>query len=907
MRLLSIAKSFLRSLFRRQRIDADLDDEIRSAGEMLAEQKVKEGIAPGEARRPARIELGDVEQGKERVREARAAAWFDTPLQDLRFGLRALRKSPGFTAVAVLTLALGIGANTAIFTLIDGILLRTLPVANPSELYRLGNTHQCCNIGGVQEQWSIFSYPLYRQLRDHTPEFGEMAAFAGGLDEFGVRRSGSGAPPTPLVGEYVSGNYFAMLGLGAFAGRLIAPTDDAANAPPVAVISYRSWQEFGGQSSIIGATFVLNTMPFTVIGVAPPSFYGDRTIADPPDVWLPISAEPTLDGPNSMLDRVGSNWLYVVGRLMHGANPAGMQSELTVELRNWLAAQPGLSVHDRIEAAKTRITLSRAAAGIDVVQHENASGLMLLAAVSALVLLIASANVAGLFLVRGTARRRETAVRMALGAPRARLIRQVVTESVLLAAVGGIAGLCFAFALARMILLLAFRGAGYVPISAEPSFMALGFTFLLSLITGVVFGPAPAWVGSRSDPAEALHGRGASEDRGSATRRSLVALQLGACLILLIGAGLLSRSLRNLQNQKFGFRPDGVLLVKVDPSLAGYKPGELYSLYQQLPEQLQRLPGVVSVAWSRYAPMEDFNSEWTIHIEGYPPSEQIFSSFDLVSPNYFRTMRTRLLLGRDINANDTATSQPVAVVNEAFVKQYIRGKNPIGTHFGFADMTGATDYQIVGVVEDAKYYHERDYPMFFLPIVQKVPSAISFLQYVGDIELRTEGNPQNLGTIVRRALVAINPNLSVIKIVSLPEQIAENFNMERLIARLTELYGFLALCLAGVGLYGITAYSVTRRTHEIGVRVALGASGRSIFRSIIGQGLKLGLIGVAVGVAGAIALTRLLASLLYSVSTNDPMTFLGAATVLLGVVLFASYVPARRAMRVDPMVALRHE
>jgi macrolide transport system ATP-binding/permease protein len=518
--------------------------------------------------------------------------------------------------------------------------------------------------------------------------------------------------------------------------------------------------------------------------------------------------------------------------------------------------------NDRIEAAKTRIILSRAATGIDVVQHENASGLLLLAAVSFLVLLIACANLAGLFLVRGAARRRDTAVRVALGAPGVRLIRQVVTESVLLAAVGGIAGLCLAFVLARMILLVAFRGAAYVPISVEPSLTILGFTLLLSFLIGIGFGLAPAWLETRSDP-EVLHGIGVSGDRGSVTRRSLVALHLAAPLILLVGAGLLSRSLRNLQTQRFGFKPAGVLMVKVDPALAGYKPGELYGLYQQLPEQLQRIPAVVSVAWSRYGPMEDFNSEWTIHVEGYPPSEEIFSSFDLVSPNFFRTMGTRLLLGRDINENDTATSQPVAVVNEAFVKNYIHGKNPIGMDFGFADVAGAADYQIVGVVEDAKYYHERDYPMFFLPILQKVPSEMSFLRYVGDIELRTAGDPRNLGTTVRRALAAINPNLSVIKIVSLPEQIAENFNMERVIARLTELYGTLALCLACVGLYGVTAYSVTRRTHEIGVRVALGASGGSIFRSIVGRSLKLGLIGVALGIGGAIALTRFLVSLLY--------------------------------------------
>ena len=901
--------SWLKRIFRRKQLYGDLSEEIRAHLDEKVEELVASGMTRKEAEHAAQREFGNVMITEENAREIWRWPRLENFLIDVRYALRVLRKSPGFTIVAILTLALGIGANTAIFTLIDGIMLRTLPVSKPAELYRLGDTHQCCNIGGVQSRWSIFSYPLYRQLREHTPEFSQMAAFAGGLDNFAVRRGGSDAPPQPLVGEFVSGDYFTMLGLRAFAGRLIDSTDDRASALPAAVISYRAWQQdFSGQPSVVGETLVVNTVPFTIAGIAPPGFYGDRMIASPPDLWLPLATEPILDGPNALLNRTDSNWLYVIGRLGRGANPAAVQSQLTVELRNWLSVQIGLGGHDRAKAEKTRIILTPAAAGIDVLQHENASGLFLLAIISAMVLLIACANVATLLLARGAARRAETAVRVALGAPRARLVRQAVTESVLLALAGGLAGLFIAFVVVRVILLLEFRGVGYVPVSAEPSVAVLGFAFLLSLVTGVVFGMAPAWIGSRSEPAEALHGAGRSaSDRSSSARGLLVVLQLALSVILLVGAGLLMRSLRNLETQKFGFEPEGRLVAEVNPVTAGYKPGELYGLYQQLTQRLPRIPGVVSASLSAYGPMEDTNFEWPIHVEGREPGERIFSCFDLVSPNFFRTMGTRILLGRDITAEDTPASRPIAVVNEAFVRKYLRGKNPIGKHFGFADVKEGVNYQIVGVVENAKYYYRRDHPMFFLPLLQRVPSGMGFLEYIGDIELRVAGSPEGMEPAVRRALAATNPNLTAIKIVSLPEQIAENFNEERLISRLTGLYGVFALFLACIGLYGVTAYSVRLRTREIGIRVALGAQRGDVFRMVVGGGLKLALIGVAIGIAGALAFTRMLASLLYGLSPGDPATFLGATAVLFGVAIFACYVPARRAMRVDPVTSLRNE
>ena len=497
-----------------------------------------------------------------------------TLMQDLGYAWRRLRQSPGFALVCVITLALGIGANTAIFTLVHAVMLKSLPVANPKQLYRLGNENNCCVIGGMQNNWAIYSYPLYQQFRDHTPEFSEMAAFQAGLSAVSLRRVGTPGAAEPYVGEFVSGNYFQMLGLSAFAGRVITPEDDRAGAATVAVLSYRTWQQhFGLDPSVIGATFTVNTVPYTVVGIAAPGFFGDRLRPEPPDLWMPLATEPTLNGKEGLLNRADSHWLYIIGRLKRGARPASVQSEVTVELRRWLDAQAELSAHDRSEIGKQQIVLAAAGVGVANLQSENAAGLRLLAIISGLVLLIACANVANLLLARGAASRLQTAIRMALGAPRGRLIRQTSTESVLLALVGGAVGLFVAFAGTRAILLLAFRGAHYIPISAAPSLPVLGFAFLLSLATGVIFGVAPAWIISHSDPIDALRGAGRSTgDRSSLVRRSLVVVQVALSAVLLIGAGLLTQSLRNLEGQNFGFEAKGRLIVGVDPSLAGYKP-----------------------------------------------------------------------------------------------------------------------------------------------------------------------------------------------------------------------------------------------------------------------------------------------------------------------------------------------
>lgn len=839
-----------------------------------------------------------------------------TLIQDLRYALRRMRASPSFALVCVITLALGIGANTAIFTLVDAVMLKSLPVANPSELIRVGNANNCCVLGGMQDDWDIFSYDLYKQFRDHTPQFIQLAGFQAAPPDMSVRRSGAAGPAEAYKGEFVSGNYFSTFGIGAFAGRVITPADDRPGAAPAAVMSYRTWvTHFGGDPSVVGATFTINTVPYTVVGVAAPGFFGDTLRTDPPDLWLPLATEPALQGAVSILNHPDLHWLHVIGRLKPGANTARLQSEVTVELQRWLSARPDLTAYERSQISKQHIVVAPGGGGVQDMQSGAKAGFLLVTVIAGLVLLIACANLANLFLARGAATRSETAIRVALGASRRKLIRQTITESVLFAVVGGIAGLLVAFLGTRAILLVAFRGAHYVPISPTPSLAVLGFAFLLSLLTGVVFGAAPAWVTSRADPADALRGAGRStRDRSSLSQKSLVVVQVALSVVLLAGAGLVTESLRNVENQNFGFEPQHRLVVRVDPGLAGYKPDQLYGLYQQLRERLPQIPGVVSASYSSYSPMRGDNWGFGFHIEGRPPEERDGASFDSVGPNYFETIGTRLVRGRTITREDTPTSRPVAVINQAFAKKFFSNQDPIGQHFGIGEPSHAGDMEIVGIVQDAKYQNARRpaYPTFFVPFFQiskdpKLAGLRAHAAYLGDIELRVAGRPENIEAAVRRTLASIDPNLTVLDMMSLTEQVDLNFNQDKLIARLTELFGALALILACVGLYGVTSYSVARRTNEIGIRMALGAERRNILGLVLRGASAQVVLGLAIGIPLALAGGRLLSGELYGVKSYDPVILSLATISLAACALAAAFIPARRATRVDPMVALRYE
>jgi putative ABC transport system permease protein len=843
-------------------------------------------------------------------------------MEDIRYALRQFAHAPGFTATAVLTLALGIGATTAIFTLVHAVLLKSLPVTRPSELYRVGDVENCCVNGGLQDNWSLFSYDKYRTFRDGPPGFVELAAFQSGGDLLGVRRIGSNQSAESQRTEYVSGNYFSMFGIGAYAGRVLMPSDDHKGADPVVVMSYRTWQQkYGQDPSVVGASFTLNGNPFTVVGIAPPGFFGDR-LQGTPAFWIPLSNEPLVNASSSILDFPQQDWLDVIGRVAPGADVKSIEAHLQVELQQWLLSPVAkLEPGERELVPKQTLHLSPGGAGVQMMRDEYEAGLHLLMWVSGFVLLIACANVANLMLVRATTRKQQTSIRAALGAPRARQIGLVLTESTVLATLGGIAGVALAFGGTRLILNLAFQ-KNDVAIHATPSLPVLGFTFVVALLTGILFGVAPAWMTATADPADALRGanRSTGGRSGGWTQKSLVVAQAALSLVLLCAAGLLTQSLRNMQRQHFGFETANRYILHIDPQMAGYKPAQLTAFFRQLHDTLAAIPGVSRVSFSMYSPMEGNNWGETVYIEGQAPpppdTDQNNASWVRVSDGYFDSIGTKIVQGRAITDQDTGTSQRVAVVNQIFAKKFFKDESPIGKHFGDLDPKYAGNFEIVGVTENTQYRQPTRQipPMFFLSALQAVtyddPRFITFedrSHYLNAVELQTLGSVPGLESQVRRALAQVNPDLAVIDFMSFAEQVNGNFSQQAMIAKLTSLFGLLALVLASVGLYGVTAYSVERRTSEIGIRMALGAGRLNVLRLVLrGAFLQIG-IGLAIGIPATILGGRAMAAQLFGVKPYDPNILLLTTAVLSFAALVAAIVPAHRAATLQPMRALRTE
>ncbi|WP_158941314.1 ABC transporter permease [Granulicella sp. S190] len=845
-------------------------------------------------------------------------------MRDLTLALRAFYKSPGFAVTVVLTIALGIGANTAIFTLVHAILMKSLPVADPKTLFRVGDKDDCCVNGGFINEngdFDLFSYELYKHLQETTPEFDRLAAMQSGGEGMTTRR---GSEPAKMERtEYVSGNYFTTFGIGRFAGRVLTDADDVAGAAPVAVMSYEAWQsDYGADPKIVGSTFYMQGQPVTVVGIGPHGFFGDRIRSNPPALWIPLSVEPTIGGKNTILHVANSNWLYAVGRLKPGVSVAALQDKMSGSLRQFLSMQPGYTRNGGSTLIpKQYIVIVPAGGGIQNLQKQTGKGLYLLMTISGLVLLVACANVANLLLARGATRRAETSVRMALGAARSRLIRQMLTESLLLGCMGGLAGLAVAYAGTRTILTLAFPDSPQLPIAASPSLAVLGFAFLLSLLTGVVFGVVPAWITSNSDPAEALRGSNRStSDRASLPQRSLIVFQAALSLVMLVGAGLLTKSLRNMEHQDFGLQTANRYVVHIDPAGAGYTAETLPALYQTLEQQFGSLPGVQSTGLALYSTLEGNNWGEEVFVDGHPapgPNDNAGSSWDRVSKDFFTTVGQPMVRGRGFTEQDTATSPKVAVVNQAFVKKFFPKEDPIGRHFGVYDQKYASSFEIVGIVANAKYNNPRSdvRTMYFRPLNQTMAGLTDANEqmaegrglFINSITLNFQRPPQNLDAMVRHTLANINPNLTVEDLHSLDYQVADNFTQERLIARLTELFGMLALVLASVGLYGITSYQVARRTSEIGLRMALGADRGNVVRMVMrGAFLQAGL-GLLIGIPIAIFGARAMADQLYQVRSYDPLSLLIAVAVLLVSAAVAGFIPARRAANVEPMTALRME
>ena len=848
-----------------------------------------------------------------------------TVRQDIAYALRQMRLSPVFTLTAMLTLALGIGATTAIFSLIHTVMLKSLPVADPASLYRIGDGRDCCVEGSPQDNWGMYSYPFYQRMRQVTPEFEELAAFQAGPQPHAVRRGESDRIAKSLRGEMVSGNYFATFGVGAFAGRTIQPSDDQASAPPVVMLSYRAWQqEYGSDPSIVGSTMIIDGHPFTLVGITPPGFFGETLRGNPAEIWLPINTEPLFRGKESLLPHFQA-WLRVIGRVRPGATTNGVAARLTNELRLWLAndadfpAEWKSGLKDSLP--KQNIKIVPGGTGVGLMKENYGESLRILLAVCSLVLLIACANIANLLLARGASRRAQTSVRLALGASRNRLIRQTLTESLVLSVFGGVLGLLVAFLGVKAIVALAFQSARHVPISAAPSLAVLGFAFGITLLTGVLFGVAPAWFTSHADPAEALRGANRStRDRSTLPQKALVVTQATLSVVLLAGAGLLTRSLIKMQHQNFGYEVDNRVVLNLIAPYSTYPKPKLDAMYHELQERLSHLPGVESAALTQYAPLQDNWGEIVIRQgHGMPSqSEDAGTSWVHVGPGYLETMGQQIIRGRSLTEQDTASTRNVAVVDEVFVRRFFKpGEDPIGAHFGLDLPQYSSTYEIVGISKEANYTDPTGHwrrPLFFAPLAQRVHYDDDMMQhlddashYIENIVLKVHGNVEGLESQVRHILSDVDPNLTLTEIQTMQQVVDENLDQQRTVAQLTRLFGILALILAAVGLYGVTAYAVERRTGEIGVRMALGADRSDVLKLVLRGAFLQIVIGLAIGIPVAIGCSRLIANQLYYVKGWDPIVIGAAVLALAACAFFASIIPARRAASINPVQALRTE
>ncbi len=846
---------------------------------------------------------------------------------NFRYALRQFRLSPVFTAAAMLTLALGIGGTTAIFTLIHAVMYRSLPVSDPARLYRVGEGDECCIEGGPQDPWGMFSFPLYERLKTETPEFEEVTAFQAGGERLSVRREGVETAARPLRSEYVTGNYFHTLGIGAFGGRVFTQDDDRAGAPPVAVLSHRAWQTtYGSDTSVVGSTFVVEGHPFTVIGVAPPGFFGETLKSDPPDIWIPLQQEPMLAGDGALLHAPVEAWLRMIGRLRPGASIDGMSARLTAVLQQWMqhdAGYPANWMPDIMRMLPKQIlNVVPAGAGVAVMKEEYGRSLQTLLSVCGLVLLIACANVANLLLARAVSRRGQTAVRLAVGATRRQIIAQALTESVLLAVGGGIAGLLVAMGAARLLIALAFHSAHFIPISIAPSLVVLAFSFGLALVTGIIFGAAPAWVATRTDPAEALRGAGrGTRDHSSLARKGLLILQATLSVVLVAGATMLGRSLNKLEHQDFGYQMEGRVEVDLHNPPASYTLPRLEALYRQLEEHLNRLPGVRGSGLALYNPLTNNWGEMIL-VDGHPApkmDEESDASWDRVSANYLQNFGVTVLRGRGFTPADDETTAPVAVVNQAFVKRFFKsGEDPLDQHFGLDLPRYSATFRIVGIVRDAKFagwgLHRPARPMFYVPLAQNVDYKDELMKrielqshFIGGLMLLTDLSPAALEPLLTRTLAEVDPNLTILSVRTMEQQVELSFDEERAVASLAGLFGIVALLLAAIGLYGVTAYSVAQRTNEIGIRMALGANRAKVVQLVLSGAFQRVLIGLILGLPLAVGAGRLLSAQLYGVSSWDPLALTVAASALAIAAFFAAIIPAARAASISPTEALRAE
>ncbi len=845
--------------------------------------------------------------------------------QDLDYAFRQLRKTRGFTVTVLLTLALGIGANSAIFTLVNAILLHNLPVSDPKTLIRIGDYDDCCVNSGWKDNgnYSLFATDTYYMFKKSLPEFEELAAMESGYAwrPITVRRAGPQTVAKSVMGTFVSGNYFRVFGLSPAAGRLFVDADDQKGAPVTAVMSYDTWmQDYAGDPSVVGSAFYINTKPATVIGVAPKGFYGDRIDTNPPKYFLPMNSMDEVIGAPYFNDP-DTEWAYIIGRVRPGTSLPALQAKASTLLKQQFAPLKTFT-DERAKRVlpRTHVVLTPGGGGIQNMQDGYKDHLKLLEWIAALVLLVACANIANLLLVRGMSRRAELSIRSALGAQRSRIVRQLLTESVLLSGMGGLLGLAVSYLGAHALLALAFPDQHNMPVSAAPSPLVIGFAFALSVVTGILFGLAPALMAARTQPAEALRSNTrTTAHAASVLQRVLVVLQAALSLVLLVAAGLFAQSLSKAENVDMKLDATNRYIAHINPQAAGYKNTEVEPLYQAIVDRFHAIPGVLKVGLATYTPMEENNWGSGVKIQGEPDLNK-GASWVKATPEYFDSVGTQVIMGRGFTPQDTLNAPPVAVVNQEFVKQFFGNRNPIGHRFGFsgpgqAGMDGA--HEIVGVVENTTYtsVYWKNHAMYFLPLTQRAGSANDpndplekdQSMYAGAMVIETSRPIPGFEKVVADTLASINPNLTIVKFQTFKQQIDDRFVEERLIARLTSLFGLLALLLAAIGLYGVTAYTVVRRTPEIGIRMALGAARSRVIAAVMRGAMLQAVAGLAIGIPVAIFCVRYVKSQLYEItSVNVPVMVIAIGVLALAAAV-AGIIPARRAASIDPVRALRIE
>jgi len=846
-------------------------------------------------------------------------------LQDLGYAIRQLRKTPGFTVTVLLTLALGIGANSAIFTLVNAILLHHLPVTDPKTLIRIGDKDDCCVNSGWHDDgdYSLFATDTYYMFKKNLPEFEELGAMESGYAwrPITIRRAGPQTVAKSVIGTFVSGNYFRVFGLSPAAGRLFVDADDQKGAAITAVMSYDAWQQdYAGDPGVVGSAFYINTKPATIIGVAPKGFYGDRIDTNPPKYFLPMNSMDAVIGAPYFTDP-DTQWAYVIGRVKPGTSLPALQTKASALLKQQFAPLKTFTDQRAQKVLpRTHVVLTPGGGGIQNMQDGYKDHLKLLQWIAAMVLLVACANIANLLLVRGMSRRAELSIRSALGAQRRRIVRQLLTESVLLSMVGGLLGLAISYFGAHALLALAFPNQQNMPVSASPSPLVIGFAFALSVVTGILFGLAPALMAARTQPAETLRSNARTTAHGASwLQRSLVVLQAALSLVLLVAAGLFAQSLNKAENVDMKLDATNRYIAHINPQAAGYKNTEVETLYQSIVERFHAIPGVIKVGLATYTPMEENNWGSGVKVQGEPDLNK-GASWVKGTPEYFDSVGTHIVMGRGFTLQDTLNAPPVAVVNQEFVKQFFGKRNPIGHRFGFSGPSKTTQdgaHEIVGVVEDTTYtsVYWKDHAMYFLPLVQPCCNVNDpeyhpdkdLSMFAGALVIQTAHPIAGFEKIVGDTLASINPNLTIVKFQTFQQQIDDRFIEERLIARLTSLFGLLALLLAAIGLYGVTAYTVVRRTPEIGIRMALGAERTRVIALVMRGVLLQAVIGLLIGAPVAMLCVRYVKSQLYDITGANFTVMAAAIGTLAAAAAVAGIIPARRAASINPVAALRVE